>query len=97
MTFEEFERMPDHGRRYELRHGEPVEVPPPKHGPKLIELRLVQMLGAAGGSAGVIAPEVGFRPSPGFEYWIADVVYVNRERWDKIPKDGYMDRVRIGG
>ena len=29
MTFAQFEQMPDDGRRYELRHGEPIEVPPP--------------------------------------------------------------------
>jgi hypothetical protein len=34
VTFAELERMPDSSRRYELRHGELVEVALPQHGEK---------------------------------------------------------------
>ena len=92
MTFEEFENLPDSGAmRQELHHGELIEVPPPKHGHKLVEQRLLRLLDVAGRSSGEIVTEVGFRPGPGNEYWTADVVFVPRDRWDAIPRDGYME------
>ena len=90
MTFAEFEKLPDNGRRYELRQGELVEMPPPKHGHKLIEMKLLRLLEAPAGSAGVISIEVGFRIVEEETYYVADVIYVDRERWNQIPADGYM-------
>ena len=42
MTFKEFEKLPDDrpGHRYELRHGEPFLVAPPKHDHYMIRQRL---------------------------------------------------------
>jgi Uma2 family endonuclease len=91
MSFEEFEKLPDsRDVRQELHHGELIEVPPPKQGHKLIERRLRRLFENAGGGSGEAEIEVGFRPCPGNEYWIADVVFVSRDRWDAIPDDGYM-------
>jgi Uma2 family endonuclease len=92
MTFAEFEQIPGHSRglRYELRHGEPVLVPPPKHKHHSIRLRLRGLLEHAAGDAGVATMELGFRPVKEHEYRIADVAFVPRERWDQIPGDGYM-------
>jgi Uma2 family endonuclease len=91
MSFEEFEQLPESGwMRQELHHGELFEMPPPKQGHKLIEMRLQDLLAKPTCRAGVVTNEVGFRPCPGNEYWIADVVFVSRDRWDEIPADGYM-------
>ena len=89
MTFAEFEKLPENGRRYELRQGELVEMPPPKHGHKLIERRLRRLLENAGGSSGVVETEVGFRTA-GDDYRIADVAYVSQPRWDQTPAEGYL-------
>jgi Uma2 family endonuclease len=44
MTFAEFEQLPDEVcLRYELRHGELVEVPPPIFGHALRQHRMVQL------------------------------------------------------
>jgi Uma2 family endonuclease len=92
MTFEEFEKLPDHphGHRCELRHGEPVFVPRPKHGHNSTQLRLLDLLGRAAGDAGKISMEMGFRPLPEHEYRIADVAFVAKVRWDGIPWDGNL-------
>src|SRR5579883_1722539 len=90
MTFDEFEKLPGDLRRHELRQGELVEMPPPKHGHKLIEMKLLRLLEAPAGTAGVVSFEVGFRIVEEESYYIADVAYVERPRWDRIPADGYM-------
>ena len=90
MTFAEFEKLPGDGRRYELRQGELVEMPPPKHGHKLIERRLRRLIENTGGQSGVVETEVGFRIVEEDSYYIGDVVYTGTERWDQIPADGYM-------
>jgi Uma2 family endonuclease len=94
MTFAEFEQLPDyHGWRQELYHGEPFNVPPPKHGHYLIQRRLRSGLESAAGDAGEVSTEMGYRPLPEHEYWIADVAFVSRERWDRIPRKGYLQGV----
>jgi len=91
MTFEEFENLPDSGAmRQELHHGELIEVPPPKHGHKLIERRLRRLIEEVGRGSGVVETEVGFRPCPGNEYWTVDVAMVLGERWNETPRDGYL-------
>jgi Uma2 family endonuclease len=90
MSFEEFEQLPESNwMRQELHRGELIEVPPPKHGHMLIELRLRKLLENADNS-GIVATEMGFRPTSGPDYLIADIVFIPRKRWDAIPPDGYM-------
>src|SRR5438046_225199 len=90
MTFAEFERTPDDpaGLRQELRHGEVVTLPPPKHRHLLVQRRLRRLLEAAAGESGEAEIEVGYRPVPEYEYWEADVVYVSRARWDAVSPEG---------
>src|SRR5580692_6414235 len=59
MTFKEFEKLPDDrpGHRYELRHGEPFLVAPPRHDHYMIQQRLVRLLLRHAGYA-----DVGFLP-----------------------------------
>jgi Uma2 family endonuclease len=91
MTFAEFEQLPDsHAGRQELHHGELFLVPPPKHDHHLIQQRLRRGLGNAAGDAGEVSTEMGFRPLPEHEYWVADVAFVSRQRWDRIPRKGNL-------
>src|SRR5258708_228855 len=94
MTFAEFEKLPaPTGGRHELRNGEVALVAPPKHRHHLIQRRLLHLLGDAVGAAGEVSFEFGYRPLPEYHYWIADVVFVSRQRWDNIPRDGYFSGV----
>ncbi|MBZ5609524.1 MAG: Uma2 family endonuclease [Acidobacteriia bacterium] len=93
LTFAEFEQLPDtqQGFRYELRHGELFKVPPPKHRHFRVQQNLRELLARAVGAAGLVATEFGFKPQPEHQYWIADVAYVSRARWDRIPENGYLE------
>ncbi len=86
MTFVEFERLPDHphGLHYELRHGEPILVPPPIHKHHSVQRRLMRLLEKAAGDAGEVSMEMGFRPLGEREYRIADVFFLTKDRWDSI-------------
>jgi Uma2 family endonuclease len=90
MTFADLERMPDSDRRYELRHGELVELAPPKQEHLLIQRTLRRVLEKAVGAAGEVEIEVGFRPTPEHEYWKADVAFIAGERWLAIPWRGNL-------
>ncbi len=90
MTFADLERMPDSDRRYELRHGELVELAPPKQEHLLIQRTLRRVLEKAAGAAGEVEIEVGFRPTPEHEYWKADVAFIAGERWLAIPWRGNL-------
>lgn len=91
VTFAELEQMPDAPDcRNELHHGELVRVPPAQLPHSRIQLCLRDLLLAAARDAGKIITELGFRALPEGEYRIADVVFVSRERWNGLPKDGYF-------
>ena len=92
MTFAEFEKLPDQEIRQELRHGEVVNVAPPKHGHHSIQPRLQCLLAALALRAGTVGTEFGFQTGE-FEYRIADVAFLSRYRWDQISVHGYL-RVR---
>jgi len=93
MSFEEFEQLPETpgGFRYELRHGEPVQMPPPNRSHYLVQRRLRQSLEKAAGSVGEVDIEMPFRPRPNFEYWQADVAFVSRSRWDLTPDHTHLE------
>jgi len=91
VTFAELEQMPDTDARCELRHGELVKVPPPKQGHHRIQHRLRRLLEALARDSGEVSTEFGFRVLPEYEYRIADVVFVSRDRWDAVPDDSYFE------
>lgn len=85
MTFEEFEALPDReGFRYELHHGELIEVPPPEHPHARAQWQLRRLLEPAAGPGGVVDKEIAYRALPEHEYRVADVAYMPRARWDAI-------------
>ncbi len=87
MTFAEFEKLPDEVCRHsELRHGELVFVPPPKHKHRLFQDRLVELLKAYAGN-NYVGIEVSFRALPEHEFRSADVAVVDRQRWQQVGGD----------
>jgi Uma2 family endonuclease len=90
MTFAQFEQMPEDGRRYELRNGEPIEVPLPLHRHSIPQWKLFWLLHKALGAHGQVIAEQGFRPTADYEYRVADVAFVSKVRWDAIPLDGNL-------
>ena len=91
MTFAEFEKLPEQELRQELRHGEVVDMAPPKQGHKVFQRRMRRLLEVAAAEAGEVDSEVGFRPVSEHEYRIADVAFVLKDRWVRIPSDGYLE------
>ncbi len=80
MNFAEFEKLdwsPD--ERYELRHGDPVKLPPLRLGHALIQENLRALLKQAAGDAGLVLVELGFRIGDR-NYRVSDVAYFSRER-----------------
>ena len=86
MTFAQFELMPDDGHRYELRNGEPIQLPHPLHEHYAIQLQLRDLFASAAGSAGKVGMEWGFRPTGEYQYFVADVAFVSRERFKAISR-----------
>ncbi|HTA46126.1 MAG TPA: Uma2 family endonuclease [Bryobacteraceae bacterium] len=93
MTFAEFERMTDSDRRYELRHGELVKLPPPELPHYQIQRRLRRLLEPAALEAAKIDIEFAFRALPEYEYRIADVAFISRDRWERLRYGRYFEGV----
>lgn len=89
-TFEEFEKLPDNGRRRDLRHADIVEMPPPVHGHKMIERRLRRILDQAAGSAGAVEIEAGFKLGEQ-DYRIADMAFVSPKVWDSLAVESIFE------
>jgi Uma2 family endonuclease len=85
MTFAEFAKLPEpQGFRYELHHGELVEVTFPKMTHVRVRSRLRRLLENAAAS-GTIETEFGFLALAEHEYRVADIAHISQERWDTIP------------
>jgi Uma2 family endonuclease len=87
MSFEEFLEIPNppHGR-YELHHGELVEVPFPENPHVRTQWQLRRLLEQAAGRDGFVDKEIPYRSLPENECWGADVAYMPRSRWDAIDR-----------
>jgi Uma2 family endonuclease len=88
ITVQQFRRMPDDGRAYELHHGEVVTVTRPKakhyHLQRLF-VRLLENRLAGFGQAGMEFP---YRPVAEFDLRVADVAVVSHPRYEQIdPED----------
>jgi len=85
MTFAEFAELPEpKGFRYELHHGELVEMTFPNQKHVRAQWQLRRMLEHAAGPGGFVDKEVPYRPLPEYEAWSADVAYMPRPKWDAI-------------
>jgi Uma2 family endonuclease len=92
MTFEEFEQLPETAGPfyYELQHGELVQVPIPKLKHYFMQSHLRKLLERIAGDAGLVEIEFGLRALPEFEFRIADVAFVSRERLAQIDPEGHF-------
>ncbi len=90
MTFEEFAKLPEpQGFRYELHNGELVEVTFPKMTHVRVRRRLRRLLERFAGD-GAVEPEIGFLALPDYEFRIAVIVYVRKDRWETSTSDDYF-------
>jgi Uma2 family endonuclease len=64
-----------------FRHGELVEVPPPKFKHSIIQRRMVQLITPVCPPGAFVTTECGFRAIPEHEYRTADVVYISPARY----------------
>jgi Uma2 family endonuclease len=92
ITLTEFEQMPEprDGQRLELRHGEPIKVPPAKYIHFMIQQVLRDLLDKAAAGTGRAYTGVGFCPTPEHEFRIADVAYAAADRWTLPPGQEYL-------
>ena len=91
VTFAEFEQLPEiPGTRQELHNGEVVDVPPARHGHRLIQLNIPEALRASFRSDLCVHIEIGFKIR-NLDYRIADVVVLPRVRWNSIPRAAYLE------
>ena len=91
MTFSEFSELPEpQGGRYQLCHGELVVVAPPTHEHYLIQRHLRRLLENAAHGAGEVEIEMAFQATSDYNYRIADVAFISKDRWAQIPLKGTM-------
>jgi Uma2 family endonuclease len=93
MTFAEFAQASDpNDRRYELRHGEVIELPPPKNRHFRLQQQLRDLLDTAAVAAGAgrVYTEVGFRALPDHEFRVADVAFISTQRLAKFQSEEYF-------
>ena len=90
ITVEQFRRMQDDGRAYELHHGEVVAVTPPKAKHHTLQRRFVRLLENRLARFGQIGMEFPYRPVAEFDRRVADVAVVSHARRDKIDPDGNL-------
>jgi Uma2 family endonuclease len=91
ITVEEYLKLPDAKEgRTELHHGEVVVMPPAKRGHQRRQRRIRDLLMQQVGETGVVETEMGFRPTPEYELWEADVAYVTSVRENAAGDDEYL-------
>ena len=88
ITVEQFRQMPEDGRRYELQHGDVVEVTLPKTKHHKVQRRFLRLLEDRLAGFGQVSMEFPYRPLGQFDLRIADVATVSQVRWDQAdPED----------
>ena len=81
MTIGQFWELPEtQPFYYELHHGELVQVCRPKFGHTSIQMQLLKELLKRAGSNMSVGMEVPFRALPQYEFRVADVVMLSRDR-----------------
>jgi Uma2 family endonuclease len=87
ITVEQFRRLPDDGRAYELHHGEVVAVTRPKAKHYHLQRRLVRLLENRLAQFGQAGMEFPYRAVAEFDLRVADVAMVAQARYDCIDPD----------
>ena len=87
LTFAEYEQIPNPpGGRYELHHGELVNVAFPEFPHVKAQHQLRRLLESVSGSFGVVHTEMPYRPLPENECWGADIALISQARWESIER-----------
>ncbi|SPF38656.1 conserved hypothetical protein [Candidatus Sulfopaludibacter sp. SbA4] len=81
ITIEQFDKLEDDGRRYELHYGEVVSRGYPKQKYYNLQKRLVDLLEARLARSWEVGLEFPYSALPEFELRCADVGVVSKERW----------------
>jgi Uma2 family endonuclease len=88
MTVEEFRVLPDvPGKRLELHDGAVFGMVFPSLRHWTVQGRLVRLLQPELQKYGVVGTELGFRPTPEYNLWAADVAFVRHERAQTVDPD----------
>jgi Uma2 family endonuclease len=90
ITVQQFRRMPDDGRAYELHHGEVVAVTRPKAKHYNLQRRFVRLLENRLAGFGQVGMEFPYRPVAEFDLRVADVAVVSHARYDQIDPEGNL-------
>jgi Uma2 family endonuclease len=86
MTFAEYEQIPNPpSGRYELHHGELINMAFPEHRHQRAQWMIRRLLESAMRD-GVVKEELAYRPVPEHECWAADVAYLSDARWNSIDR-----------
>ncbi len=87
LTFDEYQQIPDPpGGRYELYHGELVEVPFPDRPHFRAQWQLRRLIEKAARPGDFVDKEFPYRPLPEHECWGADIAYIPKARFDAIDR-----------
>ncbi len=65
-------------------------MPPPIHKHARAQWQLRRLLEKAAGDRGIVKEEFALRALQEYEYRVADVAYLSRERWEAIDPDGHF-------
>ncbi len=85
ISIEEFRELSDPpGFSLELRNGEVVQVPPPKHRHLKIQMALRSLLHLRLSASGIVWTEFPFIPGNGLNFRVADVAFVSKNRYEQI-------------
>src|ERR1017187_2851062 len=87
ITVQQFRRMQDDGRAYELHHGEVVAVTRPKAKHYNLQRRFVRLLENRLARFGQIGMEFPYRPVAEYDLRVAHVAFVSHARHNKIDPD----------
>ncbi len=91
ITIAEYEKIPNpDGGHYQLQDGELIFVPYPRPLHRQIQMAIFIALHRLIGGFGFGCVELGFRPTPEYNEWAADVAFVARERWQATDKQKTM-------
>ena len=91
MTVEEYWQLPSRDDAFEeLRSGQLVILPYPKHGGKRIQRRLSGLLQKFAGSENIVDVNLPFRALPEHEVRGAMVAVVGKERYGEIEDNDYL-------
>jgi Uma2 family endonuclease len=91
MTLQEFLRLPEaQDGTYELRWGELIKSSPAKNVESGVKRRVYELLEQSLAQSGYVDTELGFQPTPEYNFRTADVAFVTSHRWQETSDDSWL-------